>query len=373
MLLNSENDTSSLNGNKEDEIVEMVFVKEDREQENPFEEVVSFSPAQNLKKQKSIEIVKEEDQGTVMLSLHITWTPKQKAHAMEMLAEKSIISVYHYFYQRIPYNTLKSWKKAKTIPRKKGSGRKPTNIELDLKILEWFIDARALKFPINNKTLVTKAKNIRDELVEEEQEQLKINKLKELKFGKNWVDKFKMRHKLKARLVNTFCKKPYNYIEQKLNGFYEAFDLVKNKARLFLNMDECAVYLELSHKQTLTVNGENHVGIISAGKEKQRVTVILTIGYSPYRSNYAVTKIPPIILFKKSKPKNCTRDRPESDLYEDDALKKLAEQKGALLLQSYSGWNDEYFMENYYIPHLRRNISRQTSSLLLMDNFRESP
>jgi len=134
-------------------------------------------------------------------------------------------------------------------------------------------------------------------------------------------------------------------------------------------MDETAVYFELNHKQTLTYKGENHVGIVSDGKERQKVTVILTIGYTPYRTNYAIKKLPPIIIFRKAKPKGYIGDHPKSDLLEDEALQNLAKSEGALLLQSFSGWNNEHLMSKYFVPHTRKNIPHQIPALLLMDNF----
>ena len=71
------------------------------------------------------------------------------------------------FDQKIPYDTIKSWKKNQNLKRKKGIGRKPKSEELDEKPFEWFIDSRALKFPVDNKIFMTKAIKIRDELVEE--------------------------------------------------------------------------------------------------------------------------------------------------------------------------------------------------------------
>jgi len=116
--------------------------------------------------------------------------------------------------------------------------------------------------------------NIRDELLAEldkEKEKEQILKLESLKFGKNWLTKFKKRKMIKARMINTLCKKTYSYLEEKLSGFYSAFDLIKNNYRYFLNMDETGVYFELNYKQTLTVQGEEYVGIISAGKEKKEL------------------------------------------------------------------------------------------------------
>ena len=262
--------------------------------------------------------------------MEISWTPDQKAKALDLLKVKSVIQVYHHFEQKIAYKTLRTWKSHKRSERKRGSGRNPASEELDERMFEWFLDARALKFSVDNKTLTMKAQSLKDEILEEldkENDKDKIFILNSLKFGKNWLSKFKKRKNINARMVNTLCKKSYSYFEVKLSSFYSAFDLIKDNFRFFFNMDETAVYFELNYKQTLTVKGEEHVGIISGGKDRQRVTVILTIGYCPFRSNYQISKIPPILIFKKSKPRNSTLLRPASDLVEDQALNSLANKK----------------------------------------------
>jgi len=101
----------------------------------------------------------EKEQPVTMPSfrLEISWTPSQKAKAIDLLKEKSVIQVFHHFDQKIPYDTLRTWKSNKRVERKKGSGRKPTSEELDQMLFDWFIDARTLKFPVDNRALRMKA------------------------------------------------------------------------------------------------------------------------------------------------------------------------------------------------------------------------
>jgi len=58
-----------------------------------------------------------------------------------------------------------------------------------------------------------------------------------LKNSKTWLDRFKTRHQV-TRMVTTLCKKPYEWIKGKLDGFYEQFDNEKKNYRYTLNMDE---------------------------------------------------------------------------------------------------------------------------------------
>jgi len=83
-----------------------------------------------------------------------------------------------------------------------------------------------------------------------------------------------------------------------------------------------------------------------------------------------VTKVPAVIIFKKSKPRKSPKGRHDLDIYLDYDLLRLAKQSGALFLQNESEWKEEYLMAHYHILHLRKHIPKQTSPLLLLNNFR---
>jgi len=204
----------------------------------------------------------------------------------------NVLNVYHHYDQRIPYETLRTWKKNRTSKRKVGSGRKLKSAILDQKLFEWFLDSRSLKFPISGSIIIKKARDFKDELIEEAKtnnDQETKKKLESLKFEGGWLQKFKERHQISKRMATSLCKKPYSYLKNKLETFCQAFDSKKN-IRLLLNMDETSMYFELSYKQTLEVKGTHHVGIISDNKEKKRATIVLTIGYCPYLTNYPIQK-----------------------------------------------------------------------------------
>ena len=102
-------------------------------------------------------------------------------------------------------------------------------------------------------------------------------------------------------------------------------------------MDETGVLFELNNKETLTVGDETQIGVVSDGKEKKRLTTVLTVGYCPYRSTQYVSKIPPILIIKIAKPRRCTEPRPGLDIYPDPTVKSLAARHNRLVLQSYTG------------------------------------
>src|SRR5690242_9299438 len=106
---------------------------------------------------------------------------------------------------------------------------------------------------------------------------------------------------------------------------------------MILNRDESSVYFEMGYKQTLEAKGVQHVGVISEDKEKKRLTVVLTIGHCLYRTNRPILKLPPMIIMKKSKPRNTTLERPASTLYENAEVQELAKREGILVVQSFSG------------------------------------
>ena len=83
--------------------------------------------------------------------------------------------------------------------------------------------------------------------------------------------------------------------------------------------------------------------------------------------------MPPCIIFKISKPRNKTySDHPPSPYPSlGVSVQNLVRKKGALVIQSYSGWNTSYIMTNYYIPHLVKNLGnkyQKSKSLFLFDN-----
>jgi len=77
-----------------------------------------------------------------------------------------------------------------------------------------------------------------------------------------------------------------------------------------------------------------------------------------------VTQVLPVLIFKKMKPRKSPKERLDSDICLDYDLPRLADQSGALFSQNCSGWNQEYLMAHYCIPHLRKHTPKQTSALL---------
>lgn len=85
-------------------------------------------------------------------------------------------------------------------------------------------------------------------------------------------------------------------------------------------------------------------------------------------------KIPPVILFKISKPRNKSyNDNPETDYPKLNAeTKELIRKSQALVIQNYSGWVTNYVMLNHLIPHLKNHLGnkyKKGKTLLIYDNF----
>ena len=181
--------------------------------------------------------VEEEEEQIAKSRVEVTWTEAQKRNAIKLLGEKRIMFVYDYYDGHIPYSTLKTWKKNKISTRKKGSGKKVTNPELEERTYEWFCDARALKYPVSDTTLMTQARAIRDELANEcilEDDKETAETLKKLQLNTGWLEKFKRRNKIEKRKTQALCKQPYSKVKAKLDDFFEEFDKKKRGYKALL-------------------------------------------------------------------------------------------------------------------------------------------
>jgi len=72
-------------------------------------------------------------------------------------------------------------------------------------------------------------------------------------------------------------------------------------------MDEVGIFFEMSQNYTLEIKGTKVVGKISTGKDKQRITLIITASAGGFL-------LPPFLIFKAHKPKGkLDKDYPENE------------------------------------------------------------
>jgi len=144
------------------------------------------------------------------------------------------------------------------------------------------------------------------------------------------------------------------------NDLNTTLDLLK--PAVVYNMDEVAIFFELSNDYTLEVKGTKIVGKWSSGKEKVRVTLIITAASTGHL-------LPPFLFFKCSKPRDKTfKDIPpkEDVTFKDDEMKKIIRRSQVSTCQNYTGWNNKRIMEKFYIPFYVKYTN--PNSLLIFDN-----
>ena len=220
---------------------------------------------------------------------------------------------------------------------RKGSGDKPLiPIEIELKILEWFLDVRYSGVPISDVLI-----KIRGEFLLKQN-----NPLLNCKFSNGWLARFKKRYNICkrrggskiVRIDDSALNIIINFIEdiriKIINGNYDSI----------INIDETGIYYDSQVNYTLDIKGTKRVEIISTGREHQRITVVLGIDLL---NNINVK--PFIIL--KGKTKRSLKDININDDY------NLSFQKNA------------WCTEDQFINFLS-NFPKDKKILLLLDNFK---
>lgn len=126
-------------------------------------------------------------------------------------------------------------------------------------------------------------------------------------------------------------------------------------------MDEIGVFFEMEHDYTIEVKGKKHVGKFSSGKDKERVTVVVT-ACSDGRL------LPPLFIFKASKPRNKTfkDDPPNPSPKLPNETEVMIKKAQAKVIHNYSAWMNQRTMVKHYIPFYQKFAS--ASSLLIFDN-----
>lgn len=110
------------------------------------------------------------------------------------------------------------------------------------------------------------------------------------------------------------------------------------------------------------MKSKKEVGCWSSGKDKERITLVVTIA-----SNGEI--LPPFVIMKVSKPRNkAFSDIPPNEIPKfDSETEKMLKRIGAVVVNTYSGWMNKRVMEKYYIPYYKENAKIE-ESLLIFDN-----
>jgi len=179
-----------------------------------------------------------------------------------------------------------------------------------------------------------------------------------------WIDKFKGRYQLTRRFITTKCSKNMEEMRpliqeylKELNGKIDAL----NNPKVF-NMDETCLFFELTRGQTMEVKGKKIIGGFSSGKEKEKVSLLITVSDDGHL-------LPPFVIFKASKPRNKTfKDYPteEKQKFQDQAIEEAVTKEELLAYRTYSGWNNKRIMMEYFVPYFLKHCP--ANHLLILDN-----
>jgi len=306
--------------------------------------------------------------GRVSPQVKCIYSSQLKKKIKEILRENSLLQTYLLCDRRIPKSTLHDWKnEGRGQLSSSKQGRKTPFRILEEELYLWFLKARARKIIISQNSMIKKALKLsKSVLMDTEVKLTPQEKDSYVKFeGSNgWYEKFRKRYKLASRFITTRCSKNAEEIKNSLNSYFtELNQIIENEkpARIY-NMDEVCIFFELSTERTLEIKGKKVVGGFSTGKEKERLTLIITASSDG-------TLLPPFLLFKAPKPRAKTfKDHPEKETMEfnDQTTKTSIEESGLVAYRSYSGWNNKRIMEKYYVPYLKNQSV--SNSLLLLDN-----
>lgn len=173
------------------------------------------------------------------------------------------------------------------------------------------------------------------------------------------------RYNLVARAVTTKCTKTVEEVRPLMQAYFDDLNNIieTQKPPAIYNMDEVPVFFELPRDTTLEIKGKKVIGRFSCGKEKERVSLVVTASSEGHL-------LPPFLIFKTTKPKNKTfKDYPADESLESLKCKEINEAIGRIGLtgvKSYSGWNCTRIMQRYWNPYFIKNVP--PNSLLMLDN-----
>ena len=249
--------------------------------------------------------------------------------------------------KNIPYKTLHKWKQDKNnilLTNKKDLYKKRLNIgnkikvdhNIEIQIMEWFLNVRSMGLPITDKLIKSRAKFL-----------VKSNNLAiNCNFSNGWLNKFKNRYKIGKRKAGSKIVRKDDCEIVEITTFIDSFN---NEIKVgdyysIINIDETGIYYDPMINSTLELKGTKRVEIKSTGREKQRITVVLGVDF------LGNLKMKPLIILK-GKTERC--------------LTKILLDDSYILTYQKNSWCSE----NQFIKFLSC-LPNDKKILLLYDNFR---
>ena len=195
-----------------------------------------------------------------------------------------------------------------------------------------------------------------------------IKELRDFKASDGWCRNFKKRYKISRRKINTKTKITVTEIKPLVQDFFGQIQQlrIENPDIIFLNLDETAIFFEMSGSHTLDVSSAKRTMIRTTGNDKQRITVIPIIASDGYL-------FPPIIIYKTTSKYYQNHENYIKGLLHNIIVNKL-NQCSALVFGNSKAWNNTTAMVKKIIPFMSRIIHERYGEkakdvMLLMDNF----
>jgi len=313
-----------------------------------------------------IQMIKEDPPKKVkVMKVKSSYSEKIKTEVKENLLDYGV-HVFLMYEGKIPHYTLVAWRNSLKKPKKAGiQGRKtPFNI-LEEELLSWFLTLRARKIFVTSAQFKKKALKIKQSILEEND---LPNKMKHTYKGftasDGWLTNFKNRYSLVKRTLTTKCTKTIEELRRDVNTYFiNLQSKIDNFNPIYIyNMDEMAIFFEMDQNYTLEIKGKKCIGKFSSGKDKERLTLVVT-ACSDGRI------LPAFMIFKASKPRNKTfeDDPPKLSPNLPPETELLIKRAGVKVIHNYSGWMNKRTMVNHYLPYLE-NFVQKKNYLFIFDN-----
>ncbi|KAF7636014.1 HTH CENPB-type domain-containing protein, partial [Meloidogyne graminicola] len=155
----------------------------------------------------------------------------------------------------------------KSAKQLKGAGRHVKDEEFESELLAWINLKREGKQRVSRRSIQVQALKMTEN-----------NEENSFKASRGWLEKFLIRHNLRARRPTTVCQKAPSCYEDVIIKFILYIRRLRkeNKYDYIYGCDETSVWLDSSNTKCIAKCGSREVAVLDTGHTKQRITVLLT-------------------------------------------------------------------------------------------------
>ena len=210
--------------------------------------------------------------------IHIMLTEDQKKRVVEISEAFGPVAAEE--LTGICDKSIMRWaaKGKENLKRKTGSGRKVKYPNFEKKLLDYYKDLRKNGIGLSTRKLILHARS-----------EAKKDKNIQIKFSRGWLQKFMRRNKISMRKKSTTVQKPIDQIAEISKKFLEKVHKLiydtesKYDQDHIINVDETSIQRDAPPERTMEDQGAKKVVISSGGKEKERITTVVTISLTGKR------------------------------------------------------------------------------------------